>query len=146
MTHQNDIPPIDGLNAAIGLELVEVTPDHCVGRVEVGPMHRQPYGIVHGGTYCTIVESLASTGAAVWAMSNGMLGVVGVANSTDFLRSHREGPITGEASPIHRGRTQQLWQVEVRRESDDKLLARGQLRLQNIIDPAVIGGLGPGQP
>ena len=83
MSHDNDIPSIDGLDAAIGLELVEVTPDICVGRVQVGPVHRQPYGIVHGGTYCTIVEALASAGAAMWAMAKGMPGVVGLQNIVD---------------------------------------------------------------
>ncbi len=139
----DDLPHNEGLNAALGLELTEVTPDRCEGRIDTGPVHRQPYGIVHGGTYCTLVEALASTGAAVWALEQGFAGVVGISNTTDFLRSHREGGIRGTATPIHRGRTQQLWQVEIRREADNKLLARGQVRLQNLVDPQAIGGLGP---
>jgi acyl-coenzyme A thioesterase PaaI-like protein len=61
-----------------------------------------------------------------------MAGCVGVSNQTDFLRSTRDGVLLGSATPIHRGRTQQLWQVTVTRQEDGKLVARGQVRLQNI--------------
>ena len=122
------------------IDVTEATPDRAVGRVELAPHHHQPYGVVHGGLYCTLVETLASMGAAVWAMEQGMVGCVGVNNSTDFLRATREGVLIGEATPIHRGRTQQLWQVSVTRESDGKEVARGRVRLQNLTDAAAIGG------
>ena len=61
-----------------------------------------------------------------------MAGCVGVSNQTDFIRATTEGVLIGLATPIHRGRTQQLWQVAVTREDDGKLVARGQVRLQNI--------------
>jgi 1,4-dihydroxy-2-naphthoyl-CoA hydrolase len=57
---------------------------------------------------------------------------VGVSNLTDFLRPHRGGRLSVVATPIFQGRTQQLWQVEIRRGDDDKLVARGQVRLQNV--------------
>jgi acyl-coenzyme A thioesterase PaaI-like protein len=65
-------------------------------------------------------------------MENGMAGCVGVSNQTDFIRSTTDGVLVGSATPIHRGRTQQLWQVTVTREGDGKLVARGQVRLQNV--------------
>jgi acyl-coenzyme A thioesterase PaaI-like protein len=55
-----------------------------------------------------------------------------VANQTDFIRATTEGVLIGSATPIHRGRTQQLWQVSVTNESTGKLVARGQVRLQNV--------------
>lgn len=57
--------------------------------------------------------------------------MVGVNNSTDFLRAVREGTLTGEATPLHQGRLQQLWQVVVTDETG-RLVARGQVRLQNL--------------
>lgn len=122
------------------IELTGASPDRATGTIVVAPHHHQPYGVVHGGVYCTLVETLASTGAALWAIENEMTGCVGVSNATDFIRSTREGTLVGEATPIHRGRSQQIWQVVVTRQEDDKMVARGQVRLQNITDPAVIGG------
>jgi uncharacterized protein (TIGR00369 family) len=60
---------------------------------------------------------------------------VGVSNQTDFLRSAREGVLTATATPIHQGRLQQLWQVNIT-DADERLIARGQVRLQNL--PAVL--------
>jgi 1,4-dihydroxy-2-naphthoyl-CoA hydrolase len=119
-----------------GIELTDASPDHCEGRLEIKPDHHQPYGVVHGGVHCTLVETLASTGAALWAMEQGMGGAVGLSNKTDFLKATTDGVLIGKATPIHRGRTQQLWQVDVTRESDGKLVAQGQVRLQNVGETA----------
>lgn len=115
-----------------GIELTDASVDHCEGRLEINENHHQPYGAVHGGVYCTLIETLASTGAALWAMDQGMAGAMGVSNKTDFLKATTDGVILGKATPIHRGRTQQLWQVDVTRESDGRLVAQGQVRLQNV--------------
>lgn len=118
--------------ALAGIELTEASEDHAVGRLVIGEDHHQPYGAVHGGVYCTIVETLASTGAALWAVGQGRGGAMGVSNKTDFLRPVTEGVLIGRATPIHRGRTQQLWQVDITRESDGKLVAQGQVRMHNV--------------
>ena len=115
-----------------GIELTDASADHAQGRIVIADIHHQPYGVVHGGVYCTLIETLASTGAAIWAIENGMAGAVGVSNHTDFIRATSEGTLVGEATPIHRGRSQQLWQVTVTREGDGKLAARGQVRLHNV--------------
>ncbi|MEX2424648.1 MAG: PaaI family thioesterase [Acidimicrobiia bacterium] len=126
----------------LGLVFDEVSGDHVTAHLELAPHHKQPYGILHGGVYCSIVETLASVGGARWATEQGMVGVVGVHNATDFLRSARDGIIDAEATPLHRGRTQQLWVVEVSVAGSDRTLARGQVRLQNLRDAAAIGGMG----
>jgi 1,4-dihydroxy-2-naphthoyl-CoA hydrolase len=120
-------------DALVGLEFDEIDGDRVTGWIEIGDRHHQPTGIVHGGVYASVVEALASTGAAVWAYQNldGQI-AVGLSNSTDFLRAHRQGRIDAVAEPIHRGRTQQLWQVTLTRASDGKPVARGQVRLQNV--------------
>jgi len=116
----------------VGLEIDLLSPDRFAGHLDVTPAHHQPYGIVHGGVYATLVETAASLGAAANVNSSGKV-VVGVNNSTDFLRAHREGRLDVVATPIHTGRIQQLWQVEITRE-DGKMVARGQVRLQ-VLDP-----------
>lgn len=116
-----------------GIELTDASVDHCEGRLEIRPDHHQPYGAVHGGVYCTMIETLASTGAALWAMDQGMAGAMGLSNKTDFLKATTDGVLVGRATPIHRGRTQQLWQVDITREVDGRLVAQGQVRLQNVV-------------
>ncbi len=102
-----------------------------VGSIAADERHHQPWGLVHGGLYTTAIESFATTGAYEAVKDQGQM-AVGVSNVTDFLRPHRSGRLAVVATPIQQGRTQQLWQVEIRRPEDQKLVARGQVRLQNI--------------
>lgn len=114
--------------------MTDASVDHCEGRIAIEDIHHQPYGVVHGGVYCMMIETLASTGAALWAMEQGMAGAVGLSNKTDFIRATTDGVLLGRATPIHRGRTQQLWQVDITREADGKLAAQGQVRMQNVTE------------
>ena len=116
----------------MGLVWDEQTPSRMRAHVEMGPRHHQPYGIVHGGVWASIVETVASHGGALAASEVGLAGVVGTSNLTDFLRSHKEGRVDAVGTPVFVGRTQQLWSVEITRASDGKLVARGQVRLQNL--------------
>jgi 1,4-dihydroxy-2-naphthoyl-CoA hydrolase len=122
--------PFPGLDAHIGLLIDELTPDRVVGHVDLGPQHHQPFGIVHGGVYCSIVETVGSMAGSLNAEEGKV--VVGVNNNTHFLASMSEGRVVATATPISRGRTQQLWSVDIVRESDGRLVATGQLRLQAV--------------
>jgi uncharacterized protein (TIGR00369 family) len=113
----------------LGLEIDDVSGDAVTAHWSAGPALQQPYGIVHGGVHCSVVETLASLGAALWLGERGK--VVGVNNSTDFYRAATEGLMRSTARPIHRGRSQQVWLVETIDEQD-RLIARGQVRLQNL--------------
>ncbi|MEU4597588.1 PaaI family thioesterase [Nocardia sp. NPDC023988] len=113
----------------IGMRFTEVSADRVRGEWEVRPQLHQPAGIQNGGVYCTVIETLASVGGSVWFGERGQ--VVGVNNNTDFLRAVREGTLTGEATPIHRGRSQQLWVVVIT-DAEGRMVARGQVRLQNL--------------
>jgi 1,4-dihydroxy-2-naphthoyl-CoA hydrolase len=126
-----------GFNDVIGLRLTSATGDEVVAQLPVAPHLHQPYGIVHGGVYSSVVETTASVGAALWFEGRGQ--VVGVSNHTNFLRSVREGELEVRATPVHRGRTQQLWSVRVT-DASDRLVAQGEVRLANITEPAQIGG------
>ena len=115
----------------LGLVFTEISPDRTRAQLDVVPKLLQPMGIVHGGVYCSMVESLASVAAYTWIATNGGGSVVGVNNNTDFLRAINSGTVYGAATPVHRGRRQQLWIVTIA-DSDDRLVARGQVRLQNL--------------
>ena len=118
-------------DATLGLVYTEVTPDGLKAQLEVKPHLLQPMGIVHGGVWCSMVESMASVSAYVWLRDNGGGNVVGVNNNTDFLRAITEGTAYGVSEPVHRGRRQQLWLVTIR-DDEQRLIARGQVRLQNL--------------
>ncbi|WP_305091458.1 PaaI family thioesterase [Prescottella sp. R16] len=125
-----------GFGEALGLEYTALTPDHVRAHWTVTPDLYQPWGIMHGGVHCAVIESVASIAASLWLGDRGH--VVGVNNNTDFLRAARDGVLTADATPVHRGRTQQLWAVTVTDEQD-RLVARGQVRLANITDTDAIG-------
>jgi 1,4-dihydroxy-2-naphthoyl-CoA hydrolase len=117
--------------ALLDVEFYERTPTRVSGSIAADERHHQPWGIVHGGLYTTAIETFATTGAHEAVKDSGRQ-AVGVANTTDFLRPHRTGRLQVLAVPVHQGATQQLWQVDLRRPDDDKLVARGQVRLQNV--------------
>lgn len=126
-----------GLNEILGLRYPETTPDRVVMELTIGTEHLQPFGIPHGGVYCAIHEAAASMGAYTWLNRDVPEGgpvqpTVGTNNSTDFLRQAKVGDtITTTATPIHRGRTQQLWRVESV-DQNGRLIAQGQVRLANL--------------
>ncbi|MEN4473728.1 PaaI family thioesterase [Mycolicibacterium cosmeticum] len=120
-----------GFDAELGLKYLDVTPDGGRAQLTITDKVLQPWGIVHGGVYCAIVESLASVSGHVWLSEHGGGTVVGVNNNTDFLRAIKSGTVTAVSEPIHRGRRQQLWLITITDE-DGRLVARGQVRLQNV--------------
>lgn len=123
----------DGFDTELGLQYLEVTPEGGRAQLTIHDKLLQPWGIVHGGVYCSIVESLASVSGHVWLRENGGGTVVGVNNNTDFLRAISTGTVTATSTPIHRGRRQQLWLITIT-DDQDRIVARGQVRLQNIPD------------
>jgi uncharacterized protein (TIGR00369 family) len=130
MTRPVDLAAASAFVAATGLELTEVSGTRVAGHIDVGPQHHTPWGVVHGGVYCTVVESAASVGASTAVTERGQFSV-GVSNQTDFLRPMTAGRLDVVAEPVQQGKTLQLWLVTLSRE-DGKLVARGQVRLQNV--------------
>jgi uncharacterized protein (TIGR00369 family) len=127
-----------GFEIAIGLTFTRIPPDEVECEVPVGPHLLQPYGLVHGGAYASIIETLASVGAALHAMPRQQT-TVGLENTTSFVRAVRSGKLTGLARPVHRGRATQVWEVEVRGD-DGKLAATGRVRMLCLEAGAAIAG------
>jgi 1,4-dihydroxy-2-naphthoyl-CoA hydrolase len=120
--------------AAMKFEVTEADGSRVTGHVDLGPDQHTPWGVVHGGVYCSVVESAASIGASLAVTERGQF-AVGVNNNTDFVRPMTAGRLDVVAEPIQQGRTLQLWQVVLTRSEDGKLVARGQVRLQNVTLP-----------
>jgi 1,4-dihydroxy-2-naphthoyl-CoA hydrolase len=136
----SEVPPVDLASAgpfvaAMKFEVTEATGSRVTGHVDLGPDQHTPWGVVHGGLYSSVVESAASIGASTAVVEFGQF-AVGVNNNTDFIRAMTEGRLDVLAEPIQQGRTQQLWQVLLTRADDGKLVARGQVRLQNVMLPS----------
>jgi len=105
-----------GFDALYGLELSEVTDDRAAGRVVVRDELKQPFGLVHGGVFAAIAESLASIGTGLAVAREGKV-AMGLSNQTSFLRPITEGTIDAVATRRHRGRMTWVWEVEM---SDQK--------------------------
>jgi uncharacterized protein (TIGR00369 family) len=110
---REDVPA--GFAEEIGVEWIDVDPDNARARIAVEPRHLQPFGIVHGGVYATLAESICSAATFGAVRDDGMV-AMGQSNDTTFLRSIGEGHITAAATTRHRGRTTWIWDVEM---SDD---------------------------
>ncbi len=131
-----DLSDLDQVNAmrgpfveALGLRFTALRPDHARATWTAGPQHHQPFGLVHGGVHCSVVETLGSMGSAAWYGDRGSC--VGVSNSTDFYRATTDGEMVSTGTPIHQGRSQQVWVVETH-DTEGRLVSRGQLRVQNL--------------
>ena len=111
----------------MGILVTVAEPDNVECHWEVDERHHQGYGIVHGGVHCGVVESLASIGAALAAARNGQI-VVGLENSTSFIRAVRGGRLRARAVPLTRGRKTQLWECRIT-DLQDRLVAVGKVRL-----------------
>lgn len=122
-------PSSDGFATAMQMELVSASSSEVVVEWTVADCHRQPFGIVHGGTYCGAIESVCSIGAVLSARERDPgATAVGLENHTTFVRAVREGKLRAVATPITRGRRTQVWQADVRSE-DGRLVATGRVRL-----------------
>lgn len=128
----------DGWNAAMGLHFVRATADEVVAELEIGSKHHQAYGIVHGGVYSGIVETVSSVAAALWARRHNQT-VVGVENHTSFLNAVREGTLTVTARPLMRGRRTQVWRATVT-DSAGRIAAEGTVRLLSLEAGAGLAG------
>jgi 1,4-dihydroxy-2-naphthoyl-CoA hydrolase len=106
---------VRGFDRHYGLELLDYGEEHVTAQVRVRDELKQPMGLVHGGVYASIAESLASLATALAVLPNGET-AMGLSNNTSFLRPVTEGVVHAEATRLHRGRTTWVWDV---RFSDD---------------------------
>lgn len=111
-----------GLDAHLGIRYTQIADGRVRARLEVGAQHKQPVGLVNGGVFCALAESVGSLAGVVAAGAP----VVGVNNDTDFLDSVRDGVIEAKATPIQLGRRTQLWEILMTNEG--RLVARSTLR------------------
>jgi 1,4-dihydroxy-2-naphthoyl-CoA hydrolase len=135
-------PPPGGFDALYGLEVLEFREDLVLAQVKVRDDLRQPFGLVHGGVFASIAETLASVGTAVVVIPEGN-GAMGLSNSTSFLRPITDGTIHARAVRRHRGRTTWIWDVEI---TDDAGRLCALTRMTIAVRPVRGGGAPPATP
>jgi uncharacterized protein (TIGR00369 family) len=106
-----------GFDGLYGLTITKMSDGEVCGEVPVREALKQPAGLVHGGVYASIAESLASLGTAFAVLPAGKT-AMGLANQTSFLRPITHGTIHAIASVLHRGRTTWVWEVDIRDDAD----------------------------
>jgi 1,4-dihydroxy-2-naphthoyl-CoA hydrolase len=127
-----------GFGQLMGLRVTSMSGDEVTAELTVGPQHHQPMGIVHGGVYCAIVETICSLGGFMNASKRGNT-VVGLDNSTSFLKATRTGTLHAVAKPLVVGGRTQLWEAHIRNDGGE-LVATGRLRLIAIDGTSKIAG------
>jgi uncharacterized protein (TIGR00369 family) len=100
------------LAATLGIEIKELTAERVVATMPVDDRTRQPFGILHGGASVALAETIASLGA-IMNVDLQKSSAVGVEINANHLRAKRDGIVTGTGTPIHVGRTTQVWEVRI---------------------------------
>ena len=126
------IPYEQTFDALVGLEVVEHSDGRVVGRVPVRDAVKQPMGLVHGGVFATMAESLTSMATALAVHADGNV-AVGLSNQTSFMRPILDGTVHATAIRRHRGRTTWVWDVEI---ADDEGRLCALTRMTIAVRPA----------
>ncbi len=101
-----------GLAKTLGIELTELSPDRVVATMPVDDRTRQPFGILHGGASVALAETVASI-AGLLNMDRETHVAMGLEINANHIRAKTEGVVTATATPLHRGRTTQVWDVKI---------------------------------
>ena len=112
MAPEPKIPYERTFDALYGLQIDTFSEEEVTAHVPVRDEIKQPMGLVHGGVYASVAESLASVATAMAVADEGKQ-AMGLSNSTSFMRPITEGTVHATARRVHRGRTTWIWDVEI---------------------------------
>lgn len=126
------IPLENTLDGTLGFETIELDHDHALARVAVTDRIKQPFGLVHGGVYSALAESICSMATFRAVAADGMM-AVGLSNATNFMRPVLSGYVHAEARRRHRGRTTWVWEVDM---TDDEGRLCALTRVTMAVRPA----------
>ena len=121
---------LTGWCGAMKLRFTAASGDEVRCEFDVVDQHLQPFGLVHGGVMCGVIETLTSIGATMHVRHLGQE-AVGLENTTSFIRAVQSGTLRAVARPISRGRTNQLWEAWIH-DDRDRIVSQGRVRLQNV--------------
>jgi len=106
-----------GLPDALGIEVIELTPERVVATMPVDDRTRQPFGLLHGGASVALAETVSSLGAFA-NIDETQFAAVGLEINANHMRSKRDGTLRAMGVPVHIGRTTHVWSVRIVDEQD----------------------------
>ena len=110
--HKLNVPIENTFDALYGLEVLEASPDEVRAQVQVRDAVKQAMGLVHGGVFASIAESITSMATYAGVADEGKI-AMGLSNQTNFLRPITQGTIHALARCRHKGRTTWVWEVDI---------------------------------
>ena len=113
------------LMQTLGIEFVEIGEDYLEAKMPVKPAVHQPDGVLHGGATAALAETVGSSAAAVFCRQEGQM-LRGIEISAKHVRGVRSGFVTARATALHKGRTMQLWDIQIRND-EGKLVSSCKL-------------------
>lgn len=111
----------------LGIEFTEIGDDYLVATMPVDHRTKQPMGLLHGGASVALAETMGSVGSTVTIDLNKQY-AVGLEINTNHIKSAKSGKVTGVASPVHLGRSTQVWGIEIRND-EDQIVAVSRITL-----------------
>ncbi|MBD2768652.1 hotdog fold thioesterase [Hymenobacter sp. BT664] len=120
---------------ALGIEITEVTADYLEGRMPVDGRTHQPAGLLHGGASVALAETLGSLAAAL-RVDRTKQACVGLEINANHLKGVREGWVRGRATPVHVGRSTQVWEIRISHEETGALVCISRITMAVIDLPA----------
>ncbi len=126
----SDQQSLDAANAAgkdmfpghMGIKFTNIDPSHVEAELEITKAHMAPNGFLHGGTVVALADTVAGF-ANVLNLPKGASGFTTIELKTNYLGTAREGVIKGVGTPVHLGKSTQVWDVKILRASDNKTIA-----------------------
>ena len=121
---------------ALGIELTAVTDNYLEGRMPVDGRTHQPMGLLHGGASVALAETLGSVAAALRLPDRTRQACVGLEINANHLKGVRDGWVRGRATPVHVGRSTQVWEIRISHEETGALVCISRLTMAVIDLPA----------
>jgi len=109
----------------LGIEYIDVGEDYLTAKMPVTPKVHQPDGVLHGGATAALAESVGSVAAHIFLNAQDVR-ILGTQITANHIRSLRDGEVFATATAVHKGRTNQLWDVKVT-DAEGKLISSCRL-------------------
>jgi 1,4-dihydroxy-2-naphthoyl-CoA hydrolase len=127
-------PTLDALNrpaptlvAHLGIQFTEIGDDYLVATMPVDHRTHQPMGLLHGGASVALAETMGSVGAFL-SVDTRRFSIVGLEINANHIRSVKSGHVIGRATPLHMGRSTQLWDIRIS-DTDGKLVCVSKITI-----------------